>query len=63
MNFFLKIFIFFFPIKTVLSDTSLKILIPNEKYKNDDQKQSDILNFQQSGVTAKEWRKKNVTIM
>ena len=42
----------------MLSDTSLKILIPNEKYKNDDQKQSDILNFQQSGVTAKEWRKK-----
>ena len=60
MNFFFKIFIFFFflPIKTVLSDSSLKILIPNEKYKNDDQKQSDILNFQQSGVTAKEWRKK-----
>ena len=60
MNFFLKIiiFFFFFPIKTGFSDTSLKILIPNEKYKNDDQKQSDILNFQQSGVTAKEWRKR-----
>ena len=45
-------------IKTGLSDTSLKILIPNEKYKNDDQKQSDIMNFEQSGLTAKEWRKK-----
>ena len=61
MNFFFKFFffsLFFFPLKVGFSETSLKILIPNEKYKNDDQKQSDILNFQQSGVTAKEWRKR-----
>ena len=45
MNFFLKIIIFFFSYQTGLSDTSLKILIPNEKYKNDDQKQSDIFEF------------------
>ena len=61
MNFFFKFFFFsffFFSPKVGFSETSLKILIPNEKYKNDDQKQSDILNFQQSGVTAKEWRKR-----
>ena len=31
-------------------------MIPNEKYKNDDQKQSDILNFH--NPEPKEWRKR-----
>ena len=48
----------------MLSDTSLKILIPNEKYKNDDQKQSDILNFHNPALLQKNGKKKcynNVT--
>ena len=59
MNLFFKIIIltiFLFLQEAGFADTSLKLLIPNESYKNEDQKQNEIINFGQSGLTAKEWR-------
>ena len=58
INLLLKIIILFFciPLKNGSSEISQRILIPNESYKNNDQKQNEIINFEQSGLTAKEWR-------
>ena len=59
INFLLKIIFFLcIPLKNGFSEIPQKLLIPNESYKNNDQKQSEIINFEQSGLTAKEWRKK-----
>ena len=58
MNFFLKIiiFFFFFPVKIGFSETSLKILIPNENYQSEEQKINEVINFEDSGLTEREWR-------
>ena len=58
--FFVLIFVLF---KQSFSNDLFKLTIPNENYRSEEQKINEVKNFKNSGLTEKDWRKKNVTGM
>ena len=53
--FFVLIFV---PFKQSFSNDLFKLTIPNENYRSEEQKINEVINFKNSGLTEKEWRKK-----